>query len=259
MTLGFTLTLTFLCDPTSWRPRLPVLQFYVGFGAPAARYLGLSSSHWCRVWCYRGWTIAMQCWLAFHYTLHGACNRWWTPPHGSSSRRQSATTSRRSYAKYTGWKFHGQSGLQKWPGTVVPRWRTSSPQQSLSFEGVCVPLRLTNCLFPVPDAQPTATELFRSPLYGSGTVFRSIYHVCSVTSCLPLSLDDILLQLCYPWLLLSCQRRDTVICWHVNRSYLLTYLLTDLHLSRRNVTWSKNLATQLTACTQSICFWGQTV
>jgi len=35
--------------------------------------IGLSSSHWCRVWCY--WTIAIQCWLAFHYTLHGACNR----------------------------------------------------------------------------------------------------------------------------------------------------------------------------------------
>ena len=45
------------------------------YGASAARYLGLSSSHWCRVWCYRGWTIAMQCWLAFHYTLHCACNR----------------------------------------------------------------------------------------------------------------------------------------------------------------------------------------
>jgi len=33
-----------------------------------------------------------------------------------------------------------------------------------------------NCLFPVPDSQPTATELFQSPLYGSGTVFRSISH-----------------------------------------------------------------------------------
>ena len=41
---------------------------------------GLSSS----ATSYRGWTIAMQCWLEFHYTLHGACNRWWTrPPHDS--------------------------------------------------------------------------------------------------------------------------------------------------------------------------------
>ena len=47
-----------------------------------------------------------------------------------------------------------------------------------------------NCLFPVPDSQPTATELFQSPLYGSGTVFRSISHL-PVTSCLLLSLDDI--------------------------------------------------------------------
>ena len=49
--------------------------------------------------------------------------------------------------------------------------------QSLSFEGVCVPLRLTNCLVPVPDSQPTTTELFQSPLYRSGTVFRSISHL----------------------------------------------------------------------------------
>ena len=51
-------------------------------------------------------------------------------------------------------------------------------QQSWSFDaGVCVPLCLTNCLFPVPDSQPMATELFQSPLYGSGTVFRSISHL----------------------------------------------------------------------------------
>ena len=50
-------------------------------------------------------------------------------------------------------------------------------QQSRSFEYVCVPLRLMNCLFPVPDSQPTATELFQSSLYGPGTVFRSISHL----------------------------------------------------------------------------------
>ena len=47
-------------------------------------------------------------------------------------------------------------------------------QQSRSFEGVCVPLRLTNCLFPVPHSQPTATELFQSPPLGSRTVFRTV-------------------------------------------------------------------------------------
>ena len=64
-------------------------------------------------------------------------------------------------------------------------------QQSRSFEGVCVPLRLMNCLFPVPDSQPTATELVQSPLYGSGTVFRSTPHLlrhflsCLVTALRP--------------------------------------------------------------------------
>jgi len=50
-------------------------------------------------------------------------------------------------------------------------------QQSRSFEGVWVPLRLVNCLFPIPDSQPTATEHFQSPLYGSGTVFCSISNL----------------------------------------------------------------------------------
>jgi len=50
-----------------------------------ARYQGPSSSHWCRVWCYCGWTTAMQCWLAFDYSLHSACNKWWKRPYDSSS------------------------------------------------------------------------------------------------------------------------------------------------------------------------------
>jgi len=73
----------------------------------AARYLGLSSSPWCRVWCYRGWTIATQYWPAFNYTLFGACSQWWTRTHGSSSRHQSAITSSRTYANYTGWRSLG--------------------------------------------------------------------------------------------------------------------------------------------------------
>jgi len=52
-----------------------------------------------------------------------------------------------------------------------------SIQQSRSYEGIYVPLRLTDCLFLIPDSQPTATELFQSPLYGSGTVFCSISHL----------------------------------------------------------------------------------
>jgi len=48
--------------------------------------------------------FATQCRPAFHYTLHAACNWWWTRSHGLSLHYQSATTSCRSY---TGWKFHG--------------------------------------------------------------------------------------------------------------------------------------------------------
>jgi len=101
---------------------------YISFGASAARYLGLSSSHWYRVWCYCGWTIAMQCWQAFHCTLHGACNRWWTWLHGSSSRHQSATTSRRSYASYTAESSMadrlqaGGSGLQMSSWQLAPSY-----------------------------------------------------------------------------------------------------------------------------------------
>jgi len=52
------------------------------------------------------------------------------------------------------------------------------------------------------------------------------YHICSVTSRLLLSLEDILLRTLLPAIIrpiLSCPRSDTVIYGHVNRSY--TYLL----------------------------------
>jgi len=68
------------------------------------------------------------------------------------------------------------------------------------FEGVCIPLHLMNCLFSVPDSQPTATELFQSPRRCADLEHSSAaYHICSVTSCLLLSLEDILL-----WTLLVC-------------------------------------------------------
>ena len=81
-----------------------------------------------------------------------------------------------------------------------------------------------NCLFPVPDSQPTATELIPSPLYGSGTVFRSLSHL-----------------LCYflssalTWRHTSSNSVTVITVvvpakchchCHVNCSYLLTYLLT---------------------------------
>jgi len=67
-------------------------------------------------------------------------------------------------------------------------------RQSLSFKGVCVPLCLMNGLFPVPDSQPTATEHFQSPLYGSETVFRSKSHLLRHVQSSALSIEDVLLR-----------------------------------------------------------------
>jgi len=65
-------------------------------------------------------------------------------------------------------------------------------QQSRSFEGVCVSLRLMNCLNPRPDSQPTATEL-SSRRCTDLEQSSAAYHICSV------------------------------VYRQVNRSYLLTY------------------------------------
>jgi len=77
----------------------------------------------------------MQCWLAFHYTLHGACNWWWMRSHSSSllikvrshhTIPMPITLTESSMAD----RFQaGRSGLQisSCPGTIIPRWQTSSP------------------------------------------------------------------------------------------------------------------------------------
>jgi len=103
--------------------------------------------------------------------------------HGSSSRHQSAITSHRTYANYTGWwTLGGQTS--SWPFlfiNVFTAWhRHISPmnfiiQQSQFRRHLCL-LRLTSCLFPIPDSQPMATELFQLPPFGSGTVFHSTSH-----------------------------------------------------------------------------------
>jgi len=99
-------------------------------------------------------------------------------------------------------------------------------QQSRSFEGVCVPLRLTSCLFPVLDSQPTATELFQSSPFGSGTL-PDPQHVTSAPSLRLLhSLEDILRTALFIKLL-SCLQSDIVILdTLIVFIYLLTYLLT---------------------------------
>ena len=44
---------------------------------------------------------------------------------------------------------------------VIPRRRTSPPSRvGVSKVSICVPLRLTNCLFPVPDSQTYGDRAF---------------------------------------------------------------------------------------------------
>jgi len=109
-------------------------------------------------------------------------------------------------------------------------------QQSRSFEGICVPLRLMNCLFPVPDSQRTATELFQSPLYGSGTVFGSISHLLrhfpSVFCC---HLKTYFFELCYRNY--CCRAREVTLSFMdtlIALIYLLTYLCENHPLAPNN-------------------------
>jgi len=106
-------------------------------------------------------------------------------------------------------------------------------QRSRSFESVCVPLRLTNCLFPVPDSQSTATELSQSPLYGSGTVFRSISHLLrhflsSAVAWRHTFSNSVTRNYCCRACEVTLSFMDTLIALTYLPTYLLTYLLTYL-------------------------------
>jgi len=63
-----------------------------------------------------------------------------------------------------------------------------------SFEGVCVPLRLINCLFPVYPTLNLRRPSFSSRHCTDMEQSSAAYHICSVTCCLLLSLEDILLR-----------------------------------------------------------------
>ena len=95
-------------------------------------------------------------------------------------------------------------------------------QQSRSFEGVCVPLRLTSCLFPLPRLnlrRPSFSSRCRSDLEQSSAA----RHIRAVTSRLLHSLEDILLRTVLFVILLSCLQSDIVILDTL--IVLLTYLL----------------------------------
>jgi len=110
------------------------------------------------------------------------------------------------------------SGLQmsSWPGTVIPRWRTSSSSVKVSkasdFRFV-----LWTVYSPYPTVNLRWPKLFQSPLYGSGTVFHSISHLLhhfpsSALAWRHISSKSVTRNYC-------CHaRKVTVIYGHVNRS-----------------------------------------
>ena len=104
----------------------------------------------------------------------------------------------------------GRSGLQMstWPGTVIPRWRSSSSSRvEVSKASAFRFVSWTVCT-PYPT-QRTATELFQSPLYTDLEQSSAAYHICSITSHLLLSLEDILL-----WTLLPVITVVMPAMWH---------------------------------------------
>ena len=100
-------------------------------------------------------------------------------------------------------------------------------QQSRSFEGVCVPLCLMNCLFPVPNSQPTEPSI-SSRRCTDMEQSSAAYHTCTVTSSLLLSLEDILLSSNSVTRNYCCRAREVTLSFMDTLIALcvLTYLLT---------------------------------
>jgi len=125
----------------------------------------------------------------------------------------------------------GRLQMSPWPGTVILADVLHHPAESefrrrLRFRfvswTVCSPYPTLN-LQRLSFSSRRCTDLSQS---------SAAYHICSVTSCLLLSLKDIFLRTLLPVILLSCPQSDTVIYGHVNRSYLLTYLLAHCQAGR---------------------------
>ena len=141
----------------------------------------------------------------------------------------------------------GRTTRLRVPGAVIPRWRTSpSSRVGVSKASAFRFVLFMNCLFPVPDSQPTATELFQSPLYGSGTVFRSISHLLrhflsSALAWSHTSSNSITRNYC-------CRAREVTLSF-MDTLIALTYLLTSTSravdiirnavLYSRPLTWCK--------------------
>jgi len=93
----------------------------------------------------------------------------------------------------------GRSGLRMslWPGTVTSLTNFTI-QQSRSFEGVCIALRLMNCLFPVVPDSTYGDRAF--PVAAVRSWNSLAQHIASAPS-LPAfccCLKTYFIELCYP-------------------------------------------------------------
>jgi len=129
--------------------------------------------------------------------------------------------------------------MSLWPGTVIPRWRTSP---SMAESGVSKTSAFRFVLWTVCSPYPNLNlrrTIFSSRRCTDLEQSSAAYLICSVTSCLLLSLEDILLRTLLPVILLSCLRSDTVIYGHVNRSYLLPQRCNfEWRAAKFRTTWS---------------------
>jgi len=129
--------------------------------------------------------------------------------------------------------------MSLWPGTVIPCWRTSP---SMAESGVSKTSAFRFVLWTVCSPYPNLNlrrTIFSSRRCTDLEQSSAAYLICSVTSCLLLSLEDILLRTLLPVILLSCLRSDTVIYGHVNRSYLLPQRCNfEWRAAKFRTTWS---------------------
>jgi len=121
--------------------------------------------------------------------------------------------------------------MSSWPGTVIPRWRTSSSgrvgvSKASAFRfvswTVCSPYPTLNLRWPSFFSR-RCTDLEQS------SHSSAAYHICSVTSRLLLSLEDILLLTLLPVITVVVPAKWHCRLWtRYNRSYLFTVTMAVL-------------------------------
>jgi len=109
--------------------------------------------------------------------------------------------------------------------SLIPRWRISSSSRvGVSKASAFRYVSWTVCS---PYAQPTATELFQSPLYGSGTVSAACHFLSSALAWRHTSSNSVTRNYC-------CRAREVTLSFMdtlIALTYLLTYLLHSTALS----------------------------